>query len=65
MSDPECLVSLQSAARCLDVCVRTIYRIIDQGDLPKPIKVRGCSRLPISAINSYLSKLGVSNQQTH
>ena len=53
------LISLQHAARILEVSVRTVYRLIDEGEFPKPVKVRGCSRLPLAAVNAYLEKLGV------
>jgi excisionase family DNA binding protein len=59
MSEPEQLLSLQTAANCFGVCVRTVYRLIDEGQLPRPIKIRGCSRLPLSAVNAYLRKIGV------
>jgi excisionase family DNA binding protein len=60
LNDPLRLVSLQYAADLLGVCVRTVYRLIDEGELPRPFKVRGCSRLPLAAVNAYLEKLGVA-----
>ena len=59
MNNLEQLLSLKSAAERLGVCVRTVYRLIDDGELPKPVKIRGCSRLPVSSLNTYLQKLGV------
>lgn len=54
------LISLQGAARILGVSVRTVYRLIDEGVLSRPVKVRGCSRLPLAAVNAYLERLGIA-----
>jgi excisionase family DNA binding protein len=59
----EVLITLREAARRLSVCVRTVYRLIDMGELPKPVKVRGCSRLSALAINAYLRRLGVNAEE--
>jgi predicted DNA-binding transcriptional regulator AlpA len=40
------LVSLREAAAMIRVCVRTVYRLIDDGQLPRPIKIRSRSFLP-------------------
>ena len=53
------IVSLPESARMLHACVRTIYRLIDDGELPRPIKIRSRSFLPISAIRAYLVKQGL------
>jgi excisionase family DNA binding protein len=57
------LLSLREAALMMHICVRTVYRMIDEGELPEVIKVRSRSFLPLSAVNSYLRKLGVPVEQ--
>jgi excisionase family DNA binding protein len=52
------LVSLREAALMMHICVRTVYRMIDEGELPKVVKVRSRSFLPLSAICAYLRKIG-------
>lgn len=44
------LMRLQEVARLIGVSVRTVYRLISDGDLPQPCKVRGCSCIPESAV---------------
>jgi excisionase family DNA binding protein len=53
------LLTLREAAQMLRVCVRTIYRLIDDGDLPQPVKIRARSFLLRSAVVSYLVKQGI------
>lgn len=53
------LVSLREAAAMLRACVRTVYRMIDAGDLPPPIKVRARSFLPLVAVREFLIKQGL------
>ncbi len=52
------LVSLREAAHMIRACVRTIYRLIDDGKLPRPIKIRARSFLTRSAVVAYLVKQG-------
>lgn len=53
------LISLREAAAMLRACVRTVYRLIDDGELPRPIKVRSRSFLPLAAIRDFLIKQGL------
>jgi predicted DNA-binding transcriptional regulator AlpA len=53
------MVSLPEAARMIRACVRTVYRLIDDGELPRPIKIRSRSFLPVSAVVGYLVKQGL------
>jgi len=52
------LISLRDFANELGVCVKTLYRRIDKGELPKPVKVGRCSRFPRSVLNAYRQKIG-------
>jgi hypothetical protein len=58
------IVSLAESARMLHACVRTVYRLIDDGELPRPIKIRARSFLPISALRSYLVKQGLPETES-
>jgi len=40
-----------------NVSTRTIYRLIEEGELPR-VKIRGCLRIPIWEIEKYEEKLG-------
>jgi excisionase family DNA binding protein len=53
------LISLREAAAMLRTCVRTVYRLIDDGQLPRQIKVRSRSFLPLVAIRDFLVKQGL------
>jgi excisionase family DNA binding protein len=53
------LISLREAAAMLRACVRTVYRLIDDGELPRPIKVRARSFLPLAAVRDFLIKQGL------
>ena len=53
------LLSLREVAALLRACVRTVYRLIDDGALPRPIKIRSRSFLPRTAVVSYLVKQGI------
>jgi excisionase family DNA binding protein len=53
------LISLREAAAMLRACVRTVYRLIDDGELPRPIKVRSRSFMPYAAVREFLKKQGL------
>jgi len=49
----EPLLSLAEVARILGVCVRSVKRYVDRGELPKPVRVGGRLRLFKSDVESY------------
>jgi excisionase family DNA binding protein len=53
------LLTLVEVAAMFRVCVRTVYRLIDDGQLPQPIKVRSRSFLPRGAVREFLKKQGL------
>ena len=53
------LVSLREAAAMIRACVRTVYRLIDDGELPRPIKIRSRSFLPLATVRDFLIKQGL------
>ena len=59
----EPLLSIREVATQLRVCVRSIYRRIDEGNLPQPIKIGSRSLIPLSAVESYLEKAGLGKRE--
>ena len=53
------LISLRETAQMIRACVRTVYRLVDDGALPRPIKIRSRSFLLRSAVLSYIVKQGL------
>ncbi len=53
------LVSLREAAAMIRACVRTVCRLIDDGELPRPIKIRSRSFLLLVAVRDFLIKQGL------
>lgn len=51
------LVSIANTAKRLDLSTRSIYRLIDSGDLPQPIGVRRSKKFRMSDINAYIDKI--------
>lgn len=58
----EKFIKLKEAAELLGIHIRTLYRLIADGQFPRPLKVRGCSVVPVSAVSAYQEKVmkGVS-----
>ena len=56
------LLSLPEAAAMIRACVRTVYRLIDDGSLPRPIKVRSRSFLARAAVREFLAKQGLPEE---
>ena len=52
---PVALVTINQAATALQVSSRTVYRLIELGEL-KPIKIGRLSRIPVSQIYSWIEK---------
>jgi len=53
----EQLFSLTEVAESFGVSRRSVNRLIARGDLPKPLKVGGASRLSSSDVADYVDKL--------
>lgn len=51
------LISLAEAGERLSLSKRAIYRLIAKGDLPRPVKVGGATRLYASEISTFLETL--------
>ncbi|WP_425494631.1 helix-turn-helix transcriptional regulator [Luteolibacter pohnpeiensis] len=51
------LISLQDVGVRLALSRRAIYRLIANGDLPRPVKVGGATRMYVSDIVIYLETL--------
>lgn len=50
------LIPLSEAAHMLSVCQRTIRRLCERGELPRPTKVGRCARLPLSVLVGYIKQ---------
>lgn len=53
----ERLLTVKEVGDVIGVSVRTVYRMIADGQLLPPVKVRGCSRIPSAELVSYLKRL--------
>lgn len=51
------LISLATAADMLAVTKRSVYRLIAAGELPRPVKVGGASRMRESDVEAYIDRL--------
>ena len=53
----ERLVPLRHVAALLGISLRTVWRLISAGELPKPVHVGRQASLFASEVNAYLAKL--------
>ena len=53
----ETLISLHHAAKLMDISQRGLYRLIANGDIPKPVKVGRSSKLFRSDLKVYFDSL--------
>jgi excisionase family DNA binding protein len=56
------LLDYKEVALLLDVSLRTVYRLVDMGEL-QSVKVRGSVRLMVSDVVAYLERLKGSNNR--
>ena len=56
-SSEDSLLSIPQVAEKLSIHVRTVYRYIHSGILPKPVKIGGSSRFIASSINELIERL--------
>ena len=53
------LVSVNDAAKLMSISRRTVERLISSGDLPRPLKIGGCSRFRIKDITGYIERMEI------
>ena len=53
----ESLLTLSEIGARLSLSKRAVYRLIARGDLPKPVKVGGASRLCLSDLEAFFAIL--------
>ena len=53
------LISVKDAAKLMSISRRTVERLVSGGDLPRPIKIGGCSRFRIKDITGYIERMEV------
>ena len=51
------LIGLEETAVKLDVCKKTVERLIDDGELGPKVKVRGSAKLFMKNVDAYLEKI--------
>jgi hypothetical protein len=51
------LIGLDETAVKLDVCKKTVVRLIEDGELGPKVKVRGCAKLFVKNVDAYLEKI--------
>ena len=53
------LISVKEAAKLMAISRRTLERLVSVGDLPRPLKIGGCSRFRIKDITGYIERMEV------
>jgi excisionase family DNA binding protein len=53
----ERFIGLRELAETLDVTTRTVYRHIQSGLIPKPVKIGHSVRFPVSDLEAYIERL--------
>tara|TARA_B100000925_G_scaffold140757_1_gene105470 strand:- start:224 stop:415 length:192 start_codon:yes stop_codon:yes gene_type:complete len=53
------LISVKDAAKLMAISRRTVERLVSGGDLPRPIKIGGCSRFRIKDVTGYIERMEV------
>ena len=51
------LIGLDETAVKLDVCKKTVSRLIEDGELGPKVKVRSCAKLFVKNVDAYLEKI--------
>jgi hypothetical protein len=51
------LIGLRETAIMLDVCEKTVRRMIDDGELGSAVKVRGSTKLFVKNVRAYVERL--------
>jgi excisionase family DNA binding protein len=60
VSSGDCeVLTINEFAKELKVCTKTVYRLIDAGEIPRPAKVGKCSRFSRRAVDEYKRKIGL------
>jgi excisionase family DNA binding protein len=58
------LLSLPTVARHLNISVRGVYRLIASGDLPRPTKVGGSTKIFEHQFRAFLESLEAQSRQS-
>ena len=54
------LIGLEEVALMLDVCQKTVRRVIEDGELGPVVKVRGSTKLFLKHVRAYVERLEMS-----
>ena len=50
------MLTVHDVARMLNCSVRTVYRLVDTGRMPRPVKLGGMVRWPREAVESWIGQ---------
>ena len=50
------MLTVHDVARMLNCSVRTVYRLVDTGRMPRPVKLGGMVRWPRGAVESWINE---------
>lgn len=56
-SEMDRLLSVKQVAAICGICARGVWRCVQKGELPAPVKIGRCSRFPLSEIERAISAL--------
>lgn len=59
------LISLDYTAVKLDVCKKTVSRLVEDGELGPKVKVRGCAKLFVKHVEAYLDRIRVAAERKY
>jgi len=57
------LLQIKEVAKRLGICVRGVWRLIAQGQLPQPVKIGAASRMPASEVQAFIERLKRERRQ--
>ncbi len=58
-------ISLRKTAIRLDVCEKTVRRMIDDGELGPVVKIRGSTKLFSKNVRAYVERLELEAERKH
>lgn len=57
VGEPSQLLTVPQAAQRLGVCRRTLERLVSRGEFPRPLRVGGAVRVPLSDVQAFVASL--------
>lgn len=53
----ERMLCLKDVADLLGICTRTVWRLVQRGELPRPVKIGAASRWVYSELCAYIQRI--------